>query len=434
MGAVVWLIWTAALVVVLAVWPPLVLYGDGVQNGGPSTVTISGTPSVNVNGVGATVNVACLSGCSGSAGTSSSNIIQLNGTALGNPSNYGTSPGTVSVIGVNSFVTNTPSVNVANTPAVTISGTPSVNVNGIGATVNTAITGTPSVNVNGIGATVTTSISGTPSVNVNGIGATVTVSRSNTAADNIVQWNSIALGSPSNYGTSPGVVSVIGANAFVTNTPSVNVANTPAVTISGTPSVNVNGIGATVTTSISGTPSVNVNGIGATVTTSISGTPSVNVNGIGALVNVGTVAQVPSGALAVNIEPAKATTSTLIAPIADLVGKQIISPYAGREVQLRGQNFATSTTLATIISAQPGYKIYVTDLECGRDDAGTTAITVTVNDTVSTQLVLPNTGGGGGNNKSYGTPLVLATGVTLQFAMSTNTTNVRCGATGFYGY
>jgi hypothetical protein len=42
-----------------------------------------------------------------------------------------------------------------------------------------------------------------------------------TVSQNITQWNSVALGSPSAYGTSPGAVNVIGVNAFVTNTVSV---------------------------------------------------------------------------------------------------------------------------------------------------------------------------------------------------------------------
>jgi hypothetical protein len=40
------------------------------------------------------------------------NLARLNGTALGAPSNYGTSPGAVEVSGVNAFVTNTPSVDL----------------------------------------------------------------------------------------------------------------------------------------------------------------------------------------------------------------------------------------------------------------------------------------------------------------------------------
>jgi len=41
-------------------------------------------------------------------------------------------------------------------------------------------------------------------------------------SSNITEWNSVALGSPSNYGTSPGAVEVIGTNAFVTNTVTVD--------------------------------------------------------------------------------------------------------------------------------------------------------------------------------------------------------------------
>lgn len=64
-------------------------------------------------------------------------------------------------------------------------------------------------------------------------------------SQNLTQVNSVALGSPSNYGTSPGAVSVMGVNAFVTNTPSVaqsgtwtvqpgNTANSTAWLVTGT--------------------------------------------------------------------------------------------------------------------------------------------------------------------------------------------------------
>src|SRR5271167_2006695 len=56
-----------------------------------------------------------------------------------------------------------------------------------------------------------------------------------TASSNIIQWNSVALGSPSNYGTSPGAVSVQGVNAFITNTPAVTVSGTVGVTQSTSP-------------------------------------------------------------------------------------------------------------------------------------------------------------------------------------------------------
>lgn len=94
-------------------------------------------------------------------------LYNIGGTALGAPSNYGTSPGAVTVMGVNAFVTNT--------PAVTQSGGPWTN--------------------------------------------------------NLTQLNSVALGSPSNYGTSPGAVSVMGVNAFITNSPAVTFAPSTSSTV-----------------------------------------------------------------------------------------------------------------------------------------------------------------------------------------------------------
>lgn len=81
---------------------------------------------------------------------------------LGAMANYGVSPGSVLVPGVNAFITNT----------VTVSGT---------------ITTTPPSN----------------------------------ASTNLAQVNGVALGSPSAYGSSPGAVNVPGVNAFITNTPGV---------------------------------------------------------------------------------------------------------------------------------------------------------------------------------------------------------------------
>jgi len=41
------------------------------------------------------------------------------------------------------------------------------------------------------------------------------------ASNNVTEWNSVALGSPSAYGTGPGAINVIGVNAFVTNSVAV---------------------------------------------------------------------------------------------------------------------------------------------------------------------------------------------------------------------
>jgi hypothetical protein len=49
---------------------------------------------------------------------------------------------------------------------------------------------------------------------------------------NVTQWDTVALGAPSAYGTSPGAVNVIGVNAFITNVPHVisDTGSTTAVT------------------------------------------------------------------------------------------------------------------------------------------------------------------------------------------------------------
>src|SRR5271170_5192542 len=128
--------------------------------------------------------------------TVSENLLQLNSVALGSPSNYGTSPGAVSVMGVNAFITNTVPVTLTST---TITGT-------------VAVTQSTSPWVVSLTSTTVT----------------------NTVSVNETQINGVALGSPSNYGTSPGAVSVQGVNAFVTNTVPVTLTST---TITGTVAV-----------------------------------------------------------------------------------------------------------------------------------------------------------------------------------------------------
>lgn len=55
------------------------------------------------------------------------------------------------------------------------------------------------------------------------ITGTVAVTQSTSPwVDNITQWDSVALGAPSAYGTSPGAVNVIGTNSFITNTVAEN--------------------------------------------------------------------------------------------------------------------------------------------------------------------------------------------------------------------
>jgi hypothetical protein len=142
------------------------------------------------------------------------------------------------------------------------------------------------------------------------------------------------------------------------------------------------------------------------------------------------------GGDALSAEPTAYTTGNLEPPMLDLVGKTVTSPYANRENMLRGSASETGTSAGTILpaSGSASLKEYMTDIECGRTDAGTTAIYVTLNDTSSTVIVLPNSGGGGANSKTFNTPLVFAANTAATFTASSGVSTVYCSAQGFKGY
>lgn len=154
------------------------------------------------------------------SGTSSVNLAQVAGTNLGSPSNYGTSPGAVSVQGVNAFVTN-----------------------------SVAVTGTFFQATQPVSGTVAATQSGT---------WTVTTAPPANASTNLTQLAGTTLGAPTNYGTAPGAIAVQGVNAFVTNFPATQpvsgtvtanqgtspwVVSLTSTTITGTAAVNVSQYG-----------------------------------------------------------------------------------------------------------------------------------------------------------------------------------------------
>jgi len=221
---------------------------DSVALGAP--VAYGSTPTGNAISVNAFVT-------NGGAG-GSSNITEWNSVALGSPSNYGTSPGAVEVIGTNAFVTNTVTVDdtTANlAQASTTSGQTGVMAQGAATTAaptyTTAKTYPLSLNlagglrVDGSGVTQPVSLSTLPplvagSAAIGTVGVTslpsipagsnvvggvtqsgawtVTTTPPSNASTNLSQLDGVALGAPSNYGTSPGAVAVQGVNAFITNT------------------------------------------------------------------------------------------------------------------------------------------------------------------------------------------------------------------------
>jgi hypothetical protein len=97
---------------------------------------------------------------------------------------------------------------------------------------STTITGTGTVN---LGMTA----NAMPTVPEVVVGGTVTTTPPSNATTNLTQWNSVALGSPSAYGTSPGTVNVPGVNSFVTNTVNVQGIGTPSDSVAN-PTTAVN--------------------------------------------------------------------------------------------------------------------------------------------------------------------------------------------------
>lgn len=158
-------------------------------------------------------------------------------------------------------------------------------------------------------------------------------------------------------------------------------------------------------------------------------------NGVGA-----TGSGVPDDALyeagnAQSSEPSAATTGYLTGAFFDLVGKRVTSPYANRENMVRGAGSGSSTSAITMLDAQgSGVKIYATDLTITRNDAGTSAISVTLNDTASTVIDIPNNGGGGGFSHTYNVPLAFAANTAATCTASSGVTTLHCSLAGFKGY
>jgi len=136
-------------------------------------------------------------------------------------------------------------------------------------------------------------------------------------------------------------------------------------------------------------------------------------------------------------EATKATTGNLTPAMLDLVGKTVTSPFANRENFLNcavTDTVNTATTCTGMGAQGASVKIYITDLCISRNDAGTTAVSATLNDSATTIIDVPNNGGGGGFCKTYNVPLQVAANTAFQVTMSSAITSVHISASGYKGY
>lgn len=130
----------------------------------------------------------------------------------------------------------------------------------------------------------------------------------------------------------------------------------------------------------------------------------------------------------VNAQPTAVTNGQTTAAQCGLNGEQIVRPWTVKENQAGGSATTTGNTATTIIAAGTGSnKTYVTDWECWNSSAVT--VTVTFNDSHSTQILVP---AGSGNSKSLQSPLATAAATAFTYTSSASETTVGCAAQGFY--
>ena len=135
------------------------------------------------------------------------------------------------------------------------------------------------------------------------------------------------------------------------------------------------------------------------------------------------------GGRAQNAEQTAVTNGQAIDIATDLVGRQIVFPYANKENLWSGAISSTGTTAVTI-EAAPGanVKLYATSLQIG--NTGTVTVAGTLNDSATTILVVPS---GGGSNLTLPAPLVWAANTAATITFSAATTTAYASAQGFKG-
>jgi hypothetical protein len=377
-----------------------------------------------------TTGAAVIGAVTQSAGPWTINWTQLNGVALGSPSNYGTSPGAVSVQGVNAFITNVPAVSQSGNwtarvvgngggvfDAATSSAVPANAIQvGMAQSGNlVALTGTAgSLNINCTGgcsgtggssqvdeATFTqgstnfTAVGGIYSTGIanltTGQAGVVQLTNDRNMYTNINKVANTTLGAPSAYGTSPGAVNVIGVNAFITNV-NANGQNTmtnssPVTMASNQSNINVAG-GTAASTTLQAAVTANGNGTSMTVT---------NFNTV--LVNVN-CSVACSGGTTINFEGTDSTGTFFSLGAVPAVGGAAVSTAT-----TTGQFFVPVNSLTTLRARVSGYS------------AGT--ITVTGTPFYGTYAPLPVSAAGGTSSAfgaafpANGTAIGLTTGTNM---------------------
>jgi hypothetical protein len=362
--------------------------------------------------VGATLRGRTGVNPTGTVYAAQTDLTSLNGVSLGSPAAYGTSPGAVNALGVNAFITNTPAVTLTSTTitgtvAVTQSTSPWVdNLTQVAGTVlgSTAVvnfgTAPAAAAVPGVNASL---FSGTTALTNTGGALNVNVSTAPLTTVNLTQWASTALGTPTNFGTTPGAVVAGSVNS------SLFLGTTAAALAGGTAGVQKVGI---------------VGGTAATIDATIAA-GTAPTNGLAVLTQYNSATAVPTAAQTVVLQ-------------SDSWGNLLTRPY--RRAKITGQaTTITNSSAATTVFAAQGVGTFgdISNFVLTATPAATTAVafTATLSDGTVSYIFDMDTGSVAApsvpTNINFDPPLPGTTANTVwTVALSVNTITVHITVVG----
>lgn len=202
-------------------------------------------------------------------------------------------------------------------------------------------------------------------------------------------------------------------------------AKQPALGTAGTPSADV--------ITVQGVTSMTaLKTDGSGVTQPVSGTITATGSSTGAAVPS---TAIPAGFQARTSDPTATTTTYNTIGLADIVGKQVVMPYAIKENFIKGNSSATGTTSTAVTgigAAGAGIKNYITGISIANTGTSTSLITLQDGNAGTTiwQTIAP---AGGGSNITFPTPIATSANTALYFAAGTASTTIYVSATGYTG-
>ena len=141
----------------------------------------------------------------------------------------------------------------------------------------------------------------------------------------------------------------------------------------------------------------------------------------------------PAGFKALSADQTATTTTYNTQGITDLVGKQIVMPYALNQLFVKGSASATGTSSTSLIAAgAAGIKNYITSISIA--NTGTSTSLITLQDgSGGTTLLTTIAPAGGGSNITLPVPIATSAATALYFAAGTASTTIYLTAVGYTG-